>query len=226
MIGEALKVKQKRKVLKMNYEQRINHGKAMTDEELTTCVLWTLNKINSYIKKYNNNYTNVKKQDAYEIQRYIIFWCSLFLAGQRREILTNMNINQIIIDQDKTALKQRKEKTIRTNSENIPIPTPCENFILFFYQNIRKFLVKDENVKALWLTLKGTPMAGHKIGELIARTYKLFNPFLTRTMIDNRRDTITMIFKELNDMDLNYFIPSLERWLNVSKDVMIKHYNR
>lgn len=78
----------------------------------------------------------------------------------------------------------------------------------------------------MWVKQNGEPMKGNKIGDLIKRMYKKFNPALEKSIIDIRRDTITNVFATLEQEDLEKNIPSLERWLNVSRKVMEKHYNR
>lgn len=91
-IAENQKAIEQRQCGKQNFEERINAGKAMPDNELLTCILWILNKIEEILKNYDENWQEISFNDAWELQKYIIFWCSFFFSrAEKRNTCKNDN---------------------------------------------------------------------------------------------------------------------------------------
>jgi len=96
------------------------------------------------------------------------------LCGLRLEVLSQARA-KIISKDGKFGLEPTPEKVPRKDVKLIELPQWLHNMVLYYIQEFRPVLLKDENVVTLWIAKTGTYVKRDHLGRLIKRTIKQFN---------------------------------------------------
>ena len=207
-----------------NSEDLFDFGHFINDDEFTLLIIYILEQIKIFI-----NIKDKSLKETFKLQYLCFTIISLLDGGQRREVISRLQIDSLIQEQDsKYYIKKQTEKRNRGNSHEIPILEISAYLIQLWKKERKTLLEREESIISLWITKKLKPKRPNKMIEKMILILKEFNPCLQLHKMDLRRLRISSLFEKeqenISILDSNLVLAA--NYLNTSLDCIRNNYNR
>lgn len=209
-----------------NFTDLIKDGDFATEKELDCFLIWLLNGFLICNKKEEKDIN-----DYFHLQKIIFTICGILLGGQRLQVLACLRTDCIekrerLEEQDSQYyLKLGQVEKRDRNTTLIPCKDLVGEMLLYFKNEVRLFIIKNEQIDQLWLQKSGYPIRKDKASKWLNYFSKMFNPCLSLTFMNLRRFRVSSLW-ERNLMNSPDFIKKVSSFLCTSKNVLINSYNR
>lgn len=199
---------------------------------------------------------DAEKQDikwALNMQKYCVCIFMVLSGGLRRQVISEVNVDSIVVTDKEFCINlDRVEKTTRGKGViSLPLCPALKPVLCIFINRVRPILSgiqrdvavapmlykefgntpmdTNKEVRSLWISKTGFALEKNQFTYILKSVANKFHPHLTNiTPLTFRRMTITSIMNRLSDngIEMEGFIAKFESYLNTSKAMFQKHYNR
>jgi hypothetical protein len=185
------------------------------------------------IDKIKNNLDRSKPKVnlklAFDLQCDIQIILLLRLVGQRREVVAGLDDTTVELMPNGTVMiTPQREKKVRATGHGIPVDDQVRKLLNWFQDHIRPLLRPKAEIRAFWISTKGTVQDGKHMTRKIQRHIAKWFPGTHITPASLRRQYATM-FESADytaDMDQETFWQQLAQVMNTGVETLNKHYKR
>lgn len=217
---------------------RINKGKFLPKEELSTLLNWAILRFQALRQMFSSSSPETPNyQIILQMRNVLLVMHSLLAGGLRKQVLESTTVDGLSLD-DRGRLDSdlQAEKVLRAHADSLPLAEELTASIVFFVEHVRP-LMKPKSGN-LWLGDYGQPLGQSGFSSLFKKTIQQFNPALSTTPLELRRMVITRYFasmREAEDFNMASYqvvdgrrptMSEMSEFLGVTPNVMTRYYNR